>query len=123
MRIAVTKAWLLTLRMHHRDQAKMRRTGMSGIRKASFGVGLAVAFAMVGLALPSATAMASSCGYYTNANGDAKYLNCVNHGVIIRVEHQKGHPGEDRCISGWEDRFLGPTTEIKWAWAIGGGAC
>jgi Family of unknown function (DUF6355) len=85
--------------------------------------GCMVAFAMTGLTLSTTTAMADQCGFYTNAEGEAKYLNCVSNDVIIRVEHQNGEPGEDRCIRGYENRVLGRTTEIKWAWAIGGGHC
>jgi hypothetical protein len=93
---------------------------MNKIRKASVGVGLAVALTMIGLTGSHATAQAQQCGYYTDASGTARYLNCIADPVIVRVEHQNGHPSEDRCVPGWADVNLGPSTEIKWAWAIGG---
>lgn len=60
------------------------------------------------------------CGYCSDSTGTARYANCITDAVIIRVEHQGDHPGEDQCVDGREDAYLGPTTEIKWAWAIGG---
>jgi hypothetical protein len=93
---------------------------MNTTRKAAAGAGLAIALTMIGLTASNATAAATQCGYFTDGSGTARYLNCVIDPVIVRVEHQGDHPSEDRCVPGFADINLGPTTEIKWAWAIGG---